>query len=212
MKLTQDQIHFIDTYLIKTDIRFIDVRMELLDHIATALEQDMTVNNRSFYDAFKDYMVQHKKQLEKDYEKLRKDLQKKSFGILGKKMLTVPFLVLFVISTGTLLVWESWFGSRFPYVMFVWLMHIASVLFYFFGMLPNGKYRFSSLETLAWPISLSTYFLIFFFNIQRGQSLYLENYPLLVEVITSLFFSSNVAWLVLFYTKRKKVQLKLVNL
>ncbi|MFD0795880.1 hypothetical protein ACFQZJ_00290 [Maribacter chungangensis] len=212
MRLTREELQFIDTYLINMDIQFIDVRMELLDHIATTLEKEMSDNNRSFYDAFKDYMVQHKKQLEKDYKKLRKDLQKKSFGILGRKMLTVPFLVLSVVSTGVLFVWESWFGVRFPYLMFVWLVHMVSVILYFVGMFPKAKYRFSSLETLAWPILLSTHFLNFFYNLFGGYNLFLEDYPLLVELTTSFFFISNMAWLALFYAKRKEVKLKLVNL
>ena len=98
MKLSKENIQFIDTYLKNTHIDYIDVRMELLDHIATSVETDMIENKRSFYDAFKIYMVQNKKQMEKDYEKLRKDLQTKAFGILGKKMLTKPYLILFLIN------------------------------------------------------------------------------------------------------------------
>ncbi|SDM11216.1 hypothetical protein [Kriegella aquimaris] len=109
MSLTKENIEFIDTYLINTDIQFVDVRMEMVDHIATAVENDMQENNRSFYDTFKYYMVLHKKQLEKDYDRLRKDLQTKSFGILGRKMATYPFVVLFITLWTMLFFLESGF-------------------------------------------------------------------------------------------------------
>ena len=124
MSLTKENIEFIDTYLINTDIQFVDVRMEMVDHIATAVENDMQENNRSFYDTFKYYMVLHKKQLEKDYDRLRKDLQTKSFGILGRKMATYPFVVLF-ITLWTML----FFGIRFSVLVSLMSLLFGDVLF-----------------------------------------------------------------------------------
>lgn len=124
MSLTKENIEFIDTYLINTDIQFVDVRMEMVDHIATAVENDMQENNRSFYDTFKYYMVLHKKQLEKDYDRLRKDLQTKSFGILGRKMATYPFVVLF-ITLWTML----FFGIRLSVLVSLMSLLFGDVLF-----------------------------------------------------------------------------------
>ena len=124
MSLTKENIEFIDTYLINTDIQFVDVRMEMVDHIATAVENDMQENNRSFYDTFKYYMVLHKKQLEKDYDRLRKDLQTKSFGILGRKMATYPFVVLF-ITLWTML----FFGIRLSVLVSLMSVLFGDVLF-----------------------------------------------------------------------------------
>ena len=41
MKLTKDQIQFIDNYLIKIKVKYWDVRLELLDHIVSAVEAKM---------------------------------------------------------------------------------------------------------------------------------------------------------------------------
>ena len=52
MKLSKEQIQFIDTYLIKNEVIYVDIRLEMLDHIVLAVEQKMAVENQDFYDAF----------------------------------------------------------------------------------------------------------------------------------------------------------------
>ena len=63
MKLSNQEIQFIDQYLQKADVIFVDVRSELTDHIASAVEEKMELEELSFYDAFKAYMVVNKKML-----------------------------------------------------------------------------------------------------------------------------------------------------
>ena len=62
-KLTPEQITFIDTYLQKSDVIFVDVRAELTDHIASAVEEKMEIENVDFYEAFKGFMAHNKKEL-----------------------------------------------------------------------------------------------------------------------------------------------------
>jgi hypothetical protein len=62
-KLTPQEIQFIDNYLKNSEVIYYDIRMEMLDHIATAVEQKMEVENLDFYDAFKSYMVVNKKEI-----------------------------------------------------------------------------------------------------------------------------------------------------
>lgn len=212
MKLTKDNIIFIDTYLKNTHIEYVDVRMELLDHIASEVEHDMITNNRSFYDAFKAYMVQHKKQIEKDYEKLRKELQNKSFKVLGRKILTLPFVMLFLVSAFLLFYWNTMVGVDFPYVKFVWGIHLLSIITYMGGMQPKAKYRFAILETLSWPILLSSYFLYLFFNLSNEESFFILNFPTMAIVVTSFFFTATSAFLVLFFEKRRVVKQKFASL
>ena len=63
MKLNEEEITFIDNYLQKSDVVFVDVRAELTDHIASAVEEKMETENLDFYDAFKDFMVHNKKEI-----------------------------------------------------------------------------------------------------------------------------------------------------
>lgn len=69
MKLTKENIQFIDNYLKNSEVIYYDIRMEMLDHVATAVEQKMEVENLDFYDAFKSYMVLNKKGLMEQNEK-----------------------------------------------------------------------------------------------------------------------------------------------
>ena len=62
MKLTTENIQFIDNYLKNSEVIYYDIRMEMLDHVATAVEQKMQGENLEFYDAFKSYMVLNKKE------------------------------------------------------------------------------------------------------------------------------------------------------
>ena len=70
MKLSHEEIKFIDTYLEKSDVIFVDLRAEMTDHIATGVEEKMEKESLSFYDAFKEYMVKNKRELLKSNNKM----------------------------------------------------------------------------------------------------------------------------------------------
>lgn len=53
MKLTLNQIQFIEEYLIKNKVKYWDVRMELLDHIVNAVEEKIT-NGKTFENALEE--------------------------------------------------------------------------------------------------------------------------------------------------------------
>ena len=63
MKLSAENIKFIDNYLKNSEVIYYDIRMEMLDHVATAVELKMQAENIDFYDAFKSYMVVNKKEI-----------------------------------------------------------------------------------------------------------------------------------------------------
>ena len=63
-KLTLDNIQFIETYLKNSGINFVDVRMEMTDHIASSIETEIEKgDHRDFYYIFKDFMAVNKKSL-----------------------------------------------------------------------------------------------------------------------------------------------------
>lgn len=51
MKLTKEEIQYIDNYLIKSKVKYWDVRVELLDHIASAVEEKIEEEGISFNEA-----------------------------------------------------------------------------------------------------------------------------------------------------------------
>lgn len=85
-KLTQEQIQFIDTYLKKSDVIYDDIRLEMVDHVATAIETELSQDeDKEFYDVFKAFMVKHKKELLDSNKKFIK----KSALKVAKHMLNV---------------------------------------------------------------------------------------------------------------------------
>ena len=72
MSLSSENIQFIDNYLKNSEVIYYDIRMEMLDHVATAVEQKMEAEDLDFYDAFKSYMVMNKKGLMEQNEKTLK--------------------------------------------------------------------------------------------------------------------------------------------
>lgn len=54
MKLTKSEIQYIDKYLIKNEVKFWDVRIELLDHIVSAVEDKIHNEGISFNEALLD--------------------------------------------------------------------------------------------------------------------------------------------------------------
>lgn len=52
MKLTIEQINQIDTFLERNDVKYLDIKLELLDHIASQIEALISEQNSSFEEAF----------------------------------------------------------------------------------------------------------------------------------------------------------------
>lgn len=51
MKLTKEEIQFIDQYLIKNKVKFWDLRLELLDHVVSSVEDKINDKGTSFNEA-----------------------------------------------------------------------------------------------------------------------------------------------------------------
>ncbi|SDR75916.1 hypothetical protein SAMN04515667_0570 [Formosa sp. Hel1_31_208] len=63
-KLSKDNIQFIENYLENSEVFYADIRMEMTDHVASAIEKRMADNPTfHFYDVFKDYMIEQKTNL-----------------------------------------------------------------------------------------------------------------------------------------------------
>ncbi len=69
MNLSKDEIRFIDTYLLSNDVIYVDIRQEMVDHIATAVEEKMAADQSDFYLTFKEYMALNKKEILKNNKK-----------------------------------------------------------------------------------------------------------------------------------------------
>ena len=131
MKLTAENIQFIDNYLKNSEVIYYDIRMEILDHVATAVEQKMEAENLDFYDAFKSYMVVNKKEILKGNkeEGLHFKEPLKKFGLFAIQpfQLFLAFITFLIVYFFT-----QYFGindfTKYIYVIIIFTYLIFGVL------------------------------------------------------------------------------------
>lgn len=169
MKLSPQNIQFIDNYLKNSEVIYYDIRMEMLDHVSTAVEQKMEAENLDFYDAFKIYMVVNKKEILKEnklWPGFSKDIILKFL-----KFLMHPILILIGVSfylfyknvdiSGYFS--ESLTIRNLFYVIFIFLALFQLIYFRFIL-----KQRFFVLERLGGLLTI-IYYLQMFFMYQRND-------------------------------------------
>ncbi|MDN3491601.1 hypothetical protein [Winogradskyella bathintestinalis] len=99
MKLTKEDIQFIDNYLENSEVIYVDIRMEMIDHVASDIENRIEAGDtRSFYDIFKDYMVENKAQLLDDNKQFLKSADKKIWKTFVKQLKNPLTPLLFLAS------------------------------------------------------------------------------------------------------------------
>jgi len=136
MKLTPEQLQFIDNYLTNSGVFYLDIRMEMMDHVASAVERKMQAENLDFYDAFKDFMVQNKKELMKN--------NREGFGYQDTKTFKEGFRFLM----------KPWSLVSLPIILFMfyfWVDEINRANFhsYYLG--------FVALIALSWGLGIYIY-------------------------------------------------------
>lgn len=152
-KLTKEQIQFIENYLEHSDVYYADIRMEMTDHVASAIEAKMKhENTNDFYTIFKNYMVKNKANLLENNKKFIRDVDKSIFKRLVKLLLKPQNIMLFIV---LLVLGYQFFpsidrqqllaiGSWFP------LFSIVPFLIVYFGSLRAFKIsRFSGIERIG---------------------------------------------------------------
>ncbi|WP_349664702.1 hypothetical protein IZU89_07050 [Cellulophaga lytica] len=154
MELTKENIKFIDTYLKNSDIMFTDVRTEMVDHVATAVSEEMDSKNLTFYDAFKAYMVVHKKDLQQYNKQFKKTTDKIVLKSLFKKFIA-PLNIGVMVSSFFLLIQFFPLGDKkfIEFVPFGFL--IIAILIYYIVALKKRKQRFSGIERAGLILTLS---------------------------------------------------------
>ncbi|MEP0211997.1 MAG: hypothetical protein ABJD66_02195 [Cellulophaga sp.] len=153
MSLTKENIQFIDTYLKNSDIMFTDVRTEMVDHVATAVLEKIEEENLTFYDAFKAYMVVHKKDLLKYNKQFKKTTDKIVLKSLFKKFIAPLNIGVMVVSFFILIQFFPLGDKKFvKFIPFGFL--IIALLVYYIVVLKKRKQRFSGIERAGLILTL----------------------------------------------------------
>ena len=171
MKLTAENIKFIDNYLKNSEVIYYDIRMEMLDHVATAVEQKMEAENSDFYDAFKSYMVVNKKEILKGNKFW--SIYSKDTILSFLKFLLHPIMILigvsFVLFYKNVEV-SNYFSDSFTIrnLFFVFMIIIAFFQLIYFRLIL--KQRFFVLEKLGGLLTIIYYVQMFFMNQNKGET------------------------------------------
>ena len=97
MKLSIENIRFIDSYLEHSGVYYYDVRLEIIDHIASKLEEEC--ENNTFEEAFKMYMIENKKELLENNKTFKRLANKKLLKQFVKNVSVKKAVLFFIIFT-----------------------------------------------------------------------------------------------------------------
>ena len=159
-KLTKEDIQFIDTYLDNSDVVYADVRLEMVDHIASDIENSMkNGDERDFYYIFKDYMVNNKASLLNNYKSFKsKTLNKLTLKLL-RSFLTLKSIFLTCVLVGLCLFFKEHIVTYLNEDVFIMLWFFTTLLVFVLWLYSNTKTktRFIAIEQLFLAMLLLTY-------------------------------------------------------
>ncbi|WP_159801323.1 hypothetical protein [Flavobacterium sp. MK4S-17] len=164
-KLNLEQLKFIDTYLKNSGIEYVDVRIEMTDHVASAIE-DM---EGDFLDCFKEYMLQHKKELLKSKYNFMCAARKKGFKYLGKTMVSPLFTIIFLLLSISLAVVIKYEGPRqaIDIFMIVYSLIVITIFIHFFYNYGIAKIKYSVSDRLLTSAVAILYWIVMVLHPER---------------------------------------------
>ncbi|MEZ4838119.1 hypothetical protein [Flavobacterium sp.] len=198
--LTTQNLKFIDNYLKKSEIIYDDIRMELTDHIASAVEEKMKLESIDFYDAFKSYMISNKKELLKKFSGsgFKSFEPIKNFGLFLLK----PYLILFALF---FYLGICFFQTTIDIEPFIYEFHHYWLLSMFYFVIIHLVYfnfikkkRFYAIEQSFFVLTI-IYYVFIFFSIPYQ----VEDYNFIFWTDTSILFFS-IAFLFFYFNRIKK--------
>lgn len=200
MKLSKENIQFIDNYLKNSEVIYYDIRMEMLDHVSSAIEQKMELEHLDFYDAFKSYMVVNKKEILKGNKEEGLNFKEplKKFGLFVIK----PFQIALALSVFIGVYFSTfYFGLKNFHKHYFWIVIISYLVFGFFHFLLTRKKKFYYIDK-----NFSILFLLY----QIGNLFYRtmnENLPSAV-IFNSIVLFIFIAFIRFYYIEMKSFKQK----
>lgn len=194
MKLSKEEIQFIDTYLVNKDIIYVDIRYEMIDHIASAVEEKMEAENINFYEAFKDYMVLNRNEFFKTNKKYIRIAWRNAVKILVKNTINPVFIGVI------LLIYFLFYGiknlfSRFNHEDDFYSLQL--ILMLIFGGMYLYKHfsdadRFSVADKMIWLYWVLFYLSSWIFKLQdqiHSLNLLLVYYSIMFGIAVIAFYT-----------------------
>ena len=183
MKLSDDQIRFIDTYLKNSGIKYLDVRYEMTDHIATALE----AVDGNFNENFRQYMLEHKQELLASNRQFGKLAGKNAVRLILRNLAAPRFLVLSIIFFCLLYFLTQIFTAEIITEICggTQLLAMAAFIFHYKYSRGSRNMKFSIIDKVFGIVAVSIYCVVLFVRPDN----WLDNQILMVcHAVFSAFF------------------------
>ena len=185
--LSTEQIQFINDYLENSDVIHVDTRLEMVDHVASNIEERIeNGDQRDFYFIFKDYMVEHKGRLLKNNRQFLRAAETKILKSIGKTMLSLSGVLLFIVAFASLYLLYSNFQSNelTPYVLFIPILgFMLFAVAYFLGLKLFKLNRYSSIERMGFVCGIF-YQILYFISIFYDKITASQNILLLTLIVS----------------------------
>lgn len=113
-KLTTGQIQFIDNYLTNLGIEFIDIRYEMVDHIASELEE----KEGDFKANFKEYFIMNRDELLEQNKTAKKTAKSRALKYYFKTLALPGSMALLVVVFAAVFFCAQYYMDRFDLSMY----------------------------------------------------------------------------------------------
>lgn len=165
MHLTTQHIEFIDTYLKHSGVEYVDIRFEMTDHIATALE----AQEGDFLEQFRLYMAREKKYLMQNNRNFAKQARRRAFKVLLQGMLKPSFLLIVLVAFFTCKVFMSgWAGDAVREVLGIaYLIILLSAGIYFQFTFRKNRSKFSVADKFISILLVANYIVFIAFRPEK---------------------------------------------
>jgi hypothetical protein len=168
--------------------------MEMLDHVATAVEQKMKAENLDFHDAFKNYMVANKKEILKGnklWPGISKDILLNFLKFLFQPIMILIGVSIYVFFKNVEV--SSYFSESFTFKDFLFVILISLALFKIVYFRVVLKQRFYMIEKIFGLLNIIYYSQMFFLNQRNDETL---------SVFTISIFSYLLIAYLIYFTKQ----------
>jgi len=202
-KLTEKQIAHIDVALKDIGVAYRDIRREMTDHVATAVEE---MEGDNFYANFRQYMQLHKKELKANYYRFVRRSKVDALKLLLRKMLTLQTALIIAFAFTAIRLLENHYDinkSAFIIKGINAAILAVPMLYYFLTSSLFRSKRFSGLDKLLSALSGLTFLFILPL---RNEGIWSNQ--LIFELYNAIGSGFAVAFLASFFEINKKYKLQ----
>ncbi|MBM6500858.1 MAG: hypothetical protein O9282_02030 [Flavobacterium sp.] len=166
MKLNKNQIQFIDGFLQRNDVIYVDIRAEMIDHIATGVEEKMKVEDIEFHDAFVSYVNSNRKEIfsmnKKTWQSTLSELKNYfRFFLKPKSLFAVVLIIMLFFTFRKTMVYTFLKEDLSFYFLLIFLSYSMLSMIYFFGI---KKKRYYFIERSNIVLSILYWINLFLFK------------------------------------------------